>query len=357
MNNNIFDELFVLELANNHWGSLSRGLKIIDEFTKIINKYNVRASIKLQFRDVEKFVHSGYLNVQERYIQKTINTKLSLQDFKIMVDKIKQNGLLTMATPFDESSVDLCDKLNLDIIKIASSDIDDWLLINKVAETRRPVIISTGGATIESIDKIVNFFNSQNIPLAINHCVSLYPTNPEDMDIGQVSFFKKRYPNNVIGFSTHEFNDTLSISTAIATSLGARTFERHIDIENTVHQVTPYCSLPKDIDVMISSYLLSKKMKGEDQERRKISSSERQYLDALLRGVYLKRDVNEGELLTFEDVYFAIPLQKGQISCNEFNQSERVTVSIQKDSPLLISKITSSYKNESLENEIERRGL
>ena len=80
-----------------------------------------------------------------------------------------------MATPFDERSVDLCVELGLHIIKLASSDINDWVLIERIAATKRPVIASTGGSSVKDIDDLVTFFTTGAIPLAINHCVSLYP--------------------------------------------------------------------------------------------------------------------------------------------------------------------------------------
>ena len=71
----IFEDLFVLELANNHLGSVERGLRIINEFAQVVRFNNVRATIKLQFRDVGTFVHKDYVNSKERYIAKTVRTR------------------------------------------------------------------------------------------------------------------------------------------------------------------------------------------------------------------------------------------------------------------------------------------
>jgi sialic acid synthase SpsE len=177
MNQVIFEDLFVLELANNHLGSLERGLKIIDQFSKIVRFNNVRAAIKLQFRDVDRFIHQDFSNNEEiRYIKKTRETKLSIQEFATMVKAIVEGGCMPMATPFDEASVDLCEQFDMPIIKMASSSINDWPLIEKIAQTKKPVIVSTGGSSLKDTDDIVTFFANRNIPLAINHCVSLYPS-------------------------------------------------------------------------------------------------------------------------------------------------------------------------------------
>ena len=139
---NIFDGLFILELANNHWGSLTRGKEIVRQFSKIVRTNNVKAAIKLQFRDVDSFIHSSFkqdgignnlssLPKRTRYIQKTNRTKLSYDEFDELVNYIKKRNCIPMATTFDEKSVDWCVDMDLPIIKIASSDINDWVLLNK----------------------------------------------------------------------------------------------------------------------------------------------------------------------------------------------------------------------------------
>ena len=236
----IFENLFVLELANNHWGSLDRGKQIVKDFAFIVRYNKVRAAIKLQFRDVDNFVHQQHLDngknidlvdlpKQQRYIQKTLRTKLTYEELAILVEYINKLDCVPMATPFDEKSVDWCVDLNISILKVASSDINDWFLLNKIAQTKKPVIISTGGANEKQIDDVVRFFNNRKIPLAINHCVSKYPSEDYELELNQIDYLKRKYPNNVIGFSTHEYNDWES-SMLISYAKGARTWERHIDI-------------------------------------------------------------------------------------------------------------------------------
>ncbi len=148
-----------------------------------------------------------------------------------------------MATPFDEQSVDLCVELKLPLLKLASSDLNDWVLIEKMATTRLPVIASTGGSSLKDTDDLVTFFENRNIPLALNHCVSLYPSEDAELELNQIDFLCNRYPGVTIGFSTHEYHDW-SVSMMMAYAKGARTFERHIDIATDGIAVSPYCSQP-----------------------------------------------------------------------------------------------------------------
>ena len=109
-----------------------------------------------------------------------------------------------MATPFDERSVDLCVELGHPIMKIASSDLNDWLLLEKIAKTKKPVIVSTGGSSLKDLDDIVTFFANRNIPLAINHCVSIYPSEDSRTGDEPDRFSARPVSRQSIGFSTHE---------------------------------------------------------------------------------------------------------------------------------------------------------
>jgi sialic acid synthase SpsE len=358
----LFENLFVLELANNHWGSVDRGLKIIRDFGTIVRYNNIKAAIKLQFRDVDNFIHPEYKGNQEsRYIKKTEATKLSKDAFARLLQEIKNVGCIAMSTPFDEASVDLCVDFDLPIIKVASSDMNDWPLLEKIASTRRPVIISTGGASEKDLDDVVRFFENRDIPLAINHCVSLYPCEDDELNLNQIDYLKNRFPNHVIGLSTHEYHDWHS-SMLISYGKGARSWERHIDIHHENVPVSNYCTLPEQADAWFKAFHKAAEMCGGSADsRRIISKKETEYLDALVRGAYAKRDLEPGYVLSAEtfakDFYLAIPLLKGQLSCREVMNGEKLTNPIRANEALTINHIDGPYAvNAGLKTLILNRG-
>ena len=359
----LFENLFVLELANNHWGRVDRGLKIIRDHAAIVRYNNVKAAIKLQFRDVDEFIHPDFKGCADhRYIKKTEDTKLSKADFARMVEEIRYLSCIPMATPFDEASVDLCVEFDMPIIKIASSDMNDWVLIEKIAATRRPTIVSTGGASEKDLDDLVSFYEKRDIPLAINHCVSLYPSEDGELELDQIDYLKSRYPNHVIGLSTHEYHDWQS-SMLISYGKGARSWERHIDIDHEGIAVASYCSLPHQCDTWFKAFHRAAEMcGGRSRSKRIISRKEVEYLDALVRGAYAKRDLEPGYIFTKEsferDFYLAIPLRKGQLSCREIMNGELLSSAIKVDSPLTIDHVSGPYsQNPGLKSLILNRGL
>ena len=341
----IFENLFVLEAANNHWGDVDRGKKIIQDYASVVRFNDVKAAIKFQFRDVDNFIHEEFKgNTEIRYIKKTEATKMSHGQYAELANAVRRVGCIPMATPFDEASVDLCVALGFPIIKVASSDINDWPLLEKVASTKLPTIISSGGASEKSLDDVVHFFEKRSIPLAINHCVSLYPSEDHQLELNQIDYLVERYSSHVIGFSSHEYHDWES-SMHISYAKGARTWERHIDIEYNDVPVASYCSLPEQVDTWFKAFHKSREMSGGSSDsRRVIPVEEIKYLDALVRGIYSKRDLPEGHVLdssTFSDDFrLAIPLRKGQLSTREIINGTILVRSIKANAPLTIEDVS-----------------
>ena len=150
-------------MANSHQGSVEHGIDIIRAMGKIARKHNIKAAVKLQYRDLDTFIHPDFKDRTDlKHIPRFMSTRLTYDQFSELVNAVRAEGMLTMSTPFDETGVEWCMDQGLDIIKIASCSSADWPLLVKAARAKRPLIISTGGKTIEDIDKLYNFFTILN---------------------------------------------------------------------------------------------------------------------------------------------------------------------------------------------------
>jgi N-acetylneuraminate synthase len=220
------------------------------------------------------------------------------------------------------------------------------------------VLVSTGGTSLKDIDDMVTFFDNRNIPLAINHCISIYPSEDADLQLNQIDFLRNRYPGHVIGFSTHEYHDWRS-SIMIAYAKGARTFERHIDIQSDDRPLSPYCSTPEQIAEWFQAFKKAREICGAPgTEKAPSTQKEIDYLTSLVRGVYASSDLPAGHVLTPDDYYLAIPLQKGQLSCRELLNDQVLAREVKKDAPLMVDSVDSLYnRDDVLRKQLYARGL
>jgi N-acetylneuraminate synthase len=362
MKRDIFEDLFILEMTNNHKGDVKRGLEIIHQFSRVVRFNNVRAAIKFQFRDIDSFVHKDFRERDDiYYVRRVLDTRLKVEEYGILVEAVKKSNCIPMTTPFDEKSVDLIEYFDLPFIKIASSGCNDWMLIERIAKARKPVIISVGGMSLKDMDDMVIFFEHRNIPIALLHCIAAYPTEDRDLQLNQIDFLKNRYPNHTIGLSSHEYHDWHASITA-AYAKGVRIFERHIDINTDGAKIASYSSLPHQIDTWFKAWHHTKLICGASGETRLMPiEKETEYLHSYIRGVYAKRDLKEGEMITDRDIYLAIPLQKGQLSCRELMLGQwghKILKGIASDQPIMIDAVDTPYaSNDELKKIIYERGI
>lgn len=334
-----FQDMFVLDLANNHNGDVQHALRIIRGVGEVVARRKVRAALKFQFRQLDTFVHPAHKEQSPyKYPKRFIDTRLSNADFARLAAEVTSLGMITMATPFDEESVDVIEDMGLDVIKIASCSATDWPLLKRVADANKPVIVSTGGLSWKEIGDLVSFFDHRRVHFAIMHCVSIYPTPPELLQLNQITQLKERYPGRVIGFSTHEDPDALS-PVQVALAKGAEMFERHVGLQSDTQELNGYSSTPDQIDKWIEAALVAKSLCGADQRLPPLDV-ELKSLDGLKRGVYANKDLKEGVSVEDADVYFAMPCEPGQLTSGEygqnlFNQGVSTVAPIKKDGPLM----------------------
>jgi len=325
-----FQDLFVLDLANNHQGDIKHGKNIIRQMSDVVNGQKARAAIKFQFRQLDSFIHPSHREGSDnKHIPRFLSTELKRSAYEEMLAEVRKNNLLAMCTPFDEASVDIIVDMGFDILKIASCSADDWPLLERAAAANLPVICSTGGLSEDAIDQLYSFLFHRGVNFAFMHCVSIYPTPANMLNLNQVEVMCERYPHCTIGWSTHEEPDNFG-AIQVAYAKGARIFERHVGAVTEEIQLNAYSSTSQQVDKWIASWHQAKEMCGA-LERPPAPDVERDSIIALRRGLFARKPLKKGMKLSRDLVYFAMPCEGNQMASNTWNESMVLTEDVEAD--------------------------
>ncbi len=317
------DLLFCLDLANNHQGSVEHGVNIITKLAGIAERTKARLMLKLQFRDLESFLHpadkaaiSGGGETLSQYARRFWETRLTREQFSELATCARTHGLGIYSTPFDEASVDLCVEFGFDVIKVASCSAYDWPLLHKIASTGLPVILSLGGMSLNETDDVVDFFGTTDNPLALMHCVATYPTDPADLQLDYIRQLKERYPHLTIGYSGHEAPKDMDV-VELAVAKGAEILERHVGLATDKIKLNAYSLSPDDVEKWIQAAQRATAACANGLPRRPVAG-ERESLLSLKRGIYARRTIPAGKTITAEDVFLAMPCLEGQFHAGKY---------------------------------------
>ena len=331
------NKLIVLEMANNHMGDIAHGFKVISDFGAVCRKFpEFKFAFKLQYRELDTFIHPSMRGRDDiKYIKRFSETKLTRENFDQLVSKIREEGFLAMATPFDNASITTIVEQKLDILKIASCSFTDWPLLEEAVTANLPIIASTAGAELSDIDKVVSFLAHRNKAFAIMHCVGEYPTADEKLHINQINLLQQRYPGVRIGFSTHEDPSNTDI-VKMAVAKGAAIFEKHVGVETEKYALNAYSASPLQIEAWLEAARYAFTVCGVGDQRLPENTAEKASLRSLRRGVFLKHDVKAGATISYDDVYFAFPPEDQQFTANDWSKYAQFTSSekISKDAAL-----------------------
>jgi sialic acid synthase SpsE/quercetin dioxygenase-like cupin family protein len=312
--------LFIFDMANNHMGDVAHGHRIIEELARSTSDLGLRCVIKFQYRDLPNFIHRRYRGRTDiKYVKRFSETRLSAEQFDSLRAAAREAGFLTMCTPFDEASVDLIEEQGFDLIKIASCSFTDWPLLERVVRCDLPAVASTAGAVLEDIDKVVSFFGHRSRPLALMHCVALYPTPEESLCLSRIGQLRARYADVPIGFSTHEAPDNLD-AVKLAIAAGAVLLERHVGVATDEFTLNAYSSTPAQARAWLGAAKHAMKMLGSPAEAGAEDEGEQATLRALRRGAFARRAIAKGERISQEDLDLAIPLEEDQITANDLSK-------------------------------------
>lgn len=335
--------LVIFEMANNHMGDPVHGAAIIKAFAEVVAPHRdvFEFAFKLQYRDLDTFIRPDYRGRNDiKYVKRFEETRLSDDDFRRLIASMRVHGFLTVCTPFDEASVGRIEAHEIDIIKIASCALTDWPLLERIALTNLPIIASTAASGVEDIDAVVSFFQHRQKQLTLMHCVGEYPTPDDRLAIRQIELLRQRYPDVRIGFSTHEQpNNAIAIMLALGN--GATVFEKHVGLPTERYVNNAYSASPSQIAAWLAAGRRAMDMLGPS-ERYVPTAAERDGLMALKRGVFARRDLPAGTILSASDVFFAFPPEAEQVTANDWSKyvSHILNEPVSTNSPIMARQTT-----------------
>ena len=201
--------LVILEMANNHMGSLAHAKNIIKKFSNITKKFSKKIdfALKFQYRDKETFIHEEYKLSDDKFVKRFQSTFFSDQQWKNLTQFSKKYFKLA-CTPFDETSADKVFKQNFDYVKIASCSATDWPLVEHIYKNyrkkKKKLIVSLGGLNEADITKVTSYFKNKKVDVSFLYCVAKYPSASNELNLSFFDYLRKKYGERIIGFSTHE---------------------------------------------------------------------------------------------------------------------------------------------------------
>jgi len=308
MYNKIFKKkpFFIAEISANHNGSLKLAKKLI-----LTAKENGADAVKLQtysphtitlnskraeFKIKEGLWKGYYLwNLYKK-------AQTPFVWHKELFNYARKNKIMCFSSPFDETAVDLLEKLNCPIYKLASFEITHIPLIKKIASTGKPLIISTGMASLKEIEtaiKCAKKFGTKKI--IILYCVSNYPSKIKDFNFKNIKILKKKF-NCQIGFSDHSTN-ILVAATAVAS--GAEVIEKHIALRG--QKKAPdiaFSAKGKEIKVYSDTLKNVYSMLGVNKSY-KVKTDKKNLI--FRRSIYSVKKIKKGELFTKENIKVVRP--------------------------------------------------
>jgi sialic acid synthase SpsE/mannose-6-phosphate isomerase-like protein (cupin superfamily) len=332
------DPLIILDIANNHDGSVEHGIRIIREAVEVSSQFRFRVGIKFQYRNLDTFIHPDFKERSDiKYVNRFLSTRLEWNDYKLLKQEVSKVGLIPVCTPFDEFSVEKVKEHEYEILKIASASFTDWPLLESITNWDGPIVASTAGATLEEIERVVTFLSNRNKNFALMHCVAAYPTVDKDLQLIRITKLKERFREIPIGYSTHESPDN-TLAGSLALSHGAVILEKHIGSLEDGHSINNYSINKSQLKGWFISLEKAIEMMGSLDPWSLQNAKEIEALNGLRRYAYASKKVVANEILDNSSVYFAIPGDKSGLTANQFGKYSRYSTKTDFDINKIIEK-------------------
>ena len=305
------------EIGQNHNGSVKIAKQIIDSATSPIVEqlFNINLpiidAVKLTKRDLnyelsDSQMAAPYINKNSfgnTYGEHRIFLELSDEEHHELYNYTKSKGVDFVETLCAPSCLSILRLFQPDKLKVASRDLTNIPLLEAMAETKIPMIISTGMAGEKELNKAIETITKYHQELSILHCVSQYPTEPENVNLNTIAFLQKKYSDFTIGYSDHTIGIAMPIA---AVAMGAKVIEKHITLDRKMKGTDQIGSLgPDGINRMIRDIRLLEKSMGKKEIFicKDVATAQKK----LERSIATNKALKKGDIIQEEDIHLLSP--------------------------------------------------
>ncbi len=297
-----YDPIVIAEIGINHEGSLETAKQMVDA------AYQAGAEIiKHQTHIVEdemagaaKLTIPGNADVSIYEIMErcALNEE---EEFELM-NYVKSKNMIFISTPFSRAAADRLKKFDIPAYKIGSGECNNYPLLEHICSFGKPIILSTGMNTIESISKAVEIFRKNKTPYALLHCTNVYPTPPNIVRLGAMTELENHFPDAVVGLSDHTTDNYACLG---AVALGASILERHFT--DSMERPGPDIICSMDGKAMKELIHGSKILKLERGGNKGPVKEEQPTIAFAFATVVAIKDIQQGEAFTKENIWVKRP--------------------------------------------------
>ena len=295
----------IAEAGVNHNGNINLAYKMVDEAKKAgvdCIKFQTFKTEKIITKNTKKAEYQEK-NTENKETQYEMIKKLELtyDEFRKLKKYCKEKEIIFLSTPDEEESLNsLMDELNMEMVKIGSGEITNYIYLEKIAQKNKPIILSTGMSTLGEVEKaleIIRKYNNQKITLL--HCTTNYPCPIEEVNLNAMLTLKEAFKLD-IGYSDHTLGIEISIA---ATALGATVIEKHFTLDKNLDGPDHKASLdPLELTKMVEAIRNIEKALGNGIKQP--NASENKIKEVVRRKIIVFKNLKKGHILKEEDLIF-----------------------------------------------------
>lgn len=235
--NETAEPYIIAEAGVNHNGDYDLAIRLIDEAVEAgahAIKWQIYKAKTLCVKDSPRFWNwEGEKDEKgTQFDSYSLLDGFPLEDYRRLALYCEEKGIEFMATPFDEEAIEFMESINVSSYKISSSDCTNIPLMKKIARLQKPIILSTGAATLGDIELAIDTIEGEgNSQIILLHCILKYPTDPQDANLKMITTLTNLFPKYVIGFSDHTLGTAVPLASV---GFGARVIEKHYTVDKTL---------------------------------------------------------------------------------------------------------------------------